>query len=120
MESTSLPCEIQCSESSARLIMEQAPDVALAAREGGVDVKGKGHMRTFWVSAGSGAPAAGNAAASFCCERALDALMPTGVEPVDRLRPVSTSRLALRRSVKSIVVPGAAPDGSSRNVAALL
>jgi hypothetical protein len=62
----------------------QAPDVGLKPRLGGIDVKGKGHMRTFWVSAGSGAPAAGTAAASFCCERALDALMPAGVEPVDR------------------------------------
>ena len=64
--------------------MPQAPDIGLKPRMGGVDVKGKGHMRTFWVSAGgaggTGGAAGSPAAASFCCERALDALLPAGAE----------------------------------------
>ena len=49
MESTSLPGRIQCSAATAALIADQDPQVPLAAREGGVEAKGKGHMRTSWV-----------------------------------------------------------------------
>ena len=49
MESTSLPGRIQCSAAAAALIADQDPHVPLAARAGGVEVKGKGHMRTCWV-----------------------------------------------------------------------
>jgi class 3 adenylate cyclase len=55
MESTSLPGRIQCSAAAAALIADQDPRVPLAARAGGVEVKGKGHMRTCWV--GQPAPA---------------------------------------------------------------
>ena len=50
MESTSEPGRIQCSEATATLLMEQAGDgLALNTREGGIFVKGKGHMQTFWL-----------------------------------------------------------------------
>ena len=49
MESTSLPGRIQCSAAAAALIADQDPQVPLAAREGGADVKGKGRMPTCWV-----------------------------------------------------------------------
>ena len=54
MESASIPGHAQCSEAAAALIAEQAPDIVLQPRTGGILVKGKGHMRTFWVgSAGT-------------------------------------------------------------------
>ena len=49
MESTSLPGRIQCSAAAAALIADQDPQVPLAAREGGVEAKGKGRMATCWV-----------------------------------------------------------------------
>ena len=49
MESTSLPGRVQCSAEAAALIARQDPQVPLAAREGGVQAKGKGRMHTCWV-----------------------------------------------------------------------
>jgi hypothetical protein len=48
MESLSASGKIQCSEVSAVLLKEQAPDFPLK-RRGKVAVKGKGHMTTYWV-----------------------------------------------------------------------
>jgi len=48
MESLSTSDRIQCSEASARMLKEQAPDFPLR-RRGKVAVKGKGHMVAYWV-----------------------------------------------------------------------
>lgn len=48
MESLSTSDRIQCSEASARILKEQAPDFPLR-RRGKVAVKGKGQMVTYWV-----------------------------------------------------------------------
>jgi hypothetical protein len=48
MENLSISGKIQCSEASATLLQEQAPDFPLRSR-GKVAVKGKGHMTTYWV-----------------------------------------------------------------------
>jgi hypothetical protein len=48
MESLSVSGKIQCSEVSAILLIEQAPEFPLR-RRGKVAVKGKGHMTTYWV-----------------------------------------------------------------------
>jgi hypothetical protein len=48
MESLSASGKIQCSEVSATLLKEQAPELPLR-RRGQVAVKGKGHMTTYWV-----------------------------------------------------------------------
>jgi hypothetical protein len=48
MESNSSPGRIHCSEDSAKLIQDRAPDIDLISR-GSIGVKGKGNMHTFWV-----------------------------------------------------------------------
>ncbi|CAJ1945944.1 unnamed protein product [Cylindrotheca closterium] len=48
MESLSTSDRIQCSEASARILKEQAPDFPMR-RRGKVAVKGKGHMVAYWV-----------------------------------------------------------------------
>jgi hypothetical protein len=48
MEHLSISGKIQCSEVSAKLLKEQAPEFPLR-RRGKVAVKGKGHMTTYWV-----------------------------------------------------------------------
>eukprot|EP00980_Cylindrotheca_fusiformis_P023385 scaffold10429_cov126-Cylindrotheca_fusiformis.AAC.16 len=48
MESLALSGKIQCSEASAELLREQAPNLPLRKR-GKVAVKGKGTMTTYWV-----------------------------------------------------------------------
>jgi class 3 adenylate cyclase len=48
MESLSVSGKIQCSEVSAILLKEQAPEFPLR-RRGKVAVKGKGHMTTYWI-----------------------------------------------------------------------
>jgi hypothetical protein len=48
MEHLSISGKIQCSEVSAKLLKEQAPEFPLK-RRGKVAVKGKGHMTTYWV-----------------------------------------------------------------------
>jgi len=48
MESLSTSDRIQCSEHSARILKEQAPDFPLK-RRGKVAVKGKGQMVTYWA-----------------------------------------------------------------------
>jgi hypothetical protein len=48
MESLSVSGKIHCSETSAKLLKEQAPDFPLR-RRGNVAVKGKGNMTTYWV-----------------------------------------------------------------------
>ena len=49
MESNSSPSRIHCSDTSARLLQEQAPQMKLLPR-GVIDVKGKGLVNTFWVN----------------------------------------------------------------------
>ena len=49
MESSSAPGHVQCSAAAAVLIASQAPELVITPRAGGVEVKGKGHMQTFWV-----------------------------------------------------------------------
>ena len=48
MESNSASGMIHCSEISAKLLKEQAPDFPMRKR-GRVEVKGKGRMTTYWV-----------------------------------------------------------------------
>jgi serine/threonine protein kinase len=48
MESNSLPGRIHCSESSAKLLGDNCPDLKVVSR-GKMNIKGKGEMRTFWV-----------------------------------------------------------------------
>ena len=43
-----MPSQILCSESSASLLAEQAPEIDLRKR-GRIHVKGKGAMSTYWV-----------------------------------------------------------------------
>ena len=54
MESSSRPGRVQCSAAAAALIARQAPGAALEPRAGGVHIKGKGHMPTFWLGPGPG------------------------------------------------------------------
>jgi class 3 adenylate cyclase len=49
MESTSAAGRVQCSEAAAGLVGRQAPGLGVEARAGGVDVKGKGRMQTYWI-----------------------------------------------------------------------
>ena len=49
MESNSSPNRIHCSDTSARLLQEQAPLLPLLPR-GKVMIKGKGYMNTFYVN----------------------------------------------------------------------
>ena len=49
METNSIANHIHCSESTARLLIEQRPETSLRTR-GKINVKGKGEMRTFWVN----------------------------------------------------------------------
>jgi guanylate cyclase len=51
MESNSVARKIQCSEPTATLLMDQAPDMPLNKR-GKIAVKGKGNMITYWVGKG--------------------------------------------------------------------
>eukprot|EP00980_Cylindrotheca_fusiformis_P023386 scaffold10429_cov126-Cylindrotheca_fusiformis.AAC.17 len=53
MESLALSGKIQCSEASAKLLTEQAPNLPLRKR-GKVAVKGKGNMTTYWVDGQDG------------------------------------------------------------------
>ncbi|CAJ1957993.1 unnamed protein product [Cylindrotheca closterium] len=55
MESLSVSGRIHCSEASAKLLKEQAPDLPLKKR-GKVAVKGKGNMVTYWVGNSSDPP----------------------------------------------------------------
>lgn len=48
MESNSYSRKIQCSDKSAKLLAEQAPDIILTKR-GKIGIKGKGDMTTYWV-----------------------------------------------------------------------
>ena len=56
MESTSLPGRIQCSVAMAALVAAQLAGrgPALCVRTGGVEVKGKGHLETFWIGPADG------------------------------------------------------------------
>ena len=49
MEQQSLNNRIHCSEMSAILLEEQAPDIPVQAR-GLMNIKGKGEMFTFWCN----------------------------------------------------------------------
>lgn len=51
MESNSKENSIHCSERSAMLLKEQAPEISLVCR-GWISVKGKGDMKTYWVEEG--------------------------------------------------------------------
>lgn len=51
MESNSTKMRIHCSESTAKLLKEQAPQLRVRKR-GKLDIKGKGKMTTYWVSRG--------------------------------------------------------------------
>jgi len=48
MESNSLPGRIQCTETAAKLVMQQAPQIKVTCR-GKIPIKGKGEMTTYWI-----------------------------------------------------------------------
>jgi hypothetical protein len=48
MESTSQELRVHCSEKAAKLDRMQDPSLVLI-RRGTIDVKGKGHMTTYWL-----------------------------------------------------------------------
>lgn len=50
MESTGEGGKIQCSNATADALKEEGKDSWLTEREGGVEAKGKGRMKTYWVS----------------------------------------------------------------------
>lgn len=50
MESTSQPSRIQVSEETAKLLMEARKADWVTARDGTVSVKGKGEMKTYWLT----------------------------------------------------------------------
>jgi hypothetical protein len=64
MESNSYSRKIHCSDRSAKLLMEQAPEIPITKR-GKIGVKGKGEMTTYWV--GSPASAQGASADNDGC-----------------------------------------------------
>jgi hypothetical protein len=66
-------------------LLMQAPDVGLKPRTGGVEIKGKGHMRTFWVSAGNGGAAAVGSFDSIFGAAEPGGILPAGPQPVERL-----------------------------------
>lgn len=49
MESNGLPGRIQVSEATANELLAANKSAWLTEREGGVEAKGKGNLRTFWV-----------------------------------------------------------------------
>ena len=49
MESNSSSRKILCSDTAAKLLKEQAPDIPVIKR-GKIGVKGKGEMCTYWVA----------------------------------------------------------------------
>ena len=51
MESTSKVGKIQCSDVAAALLGQQAGTDVVLTKRGEIDVKGKGKMTTYWVSA---------------------------------------------------------------------
>lgn len=50
MESTGTPCKVQISSSTAQCLEEEGKTNWFIEREGGVEAKGKGRMRTFWLT----------------------------------------------------------------------
>jgi class 3 adenylate cyclase len=48
MESSSTPGRIQCSSTSAKILMKQNPAIRVISR-GSTNIKGKGSMKTFWI-----------------------------------------------------------------------
>lgn len=57
MESSGLPGRVHVSEQTARLLIESGKSTWITKREGTVEAKGKGHMQTYWLKAGSGSRA---------------------------------------------------------------
>ena len=49
MESTGMPCRIQCSEATANLLIQGGKGHWIQSREEKVDAKGLGHVKTYWV-----------------------------------------------------------------------
>ncbi|CAB9524962.1 Receptor-type guanylate cyclase gcy [Seminavis robusta] len=49
IESNGLPGNIQASETTASLLIEAGKSEWVREREGGIDAKGKGNLRAFWV-----------------------------------------------------------------------
>ena len=49
MESNSSPSRIHCSDTSAHLLQEQAPEIKLFPR-GQIEIKGKGLVNSYWVN----------------------------------------------------------------------
>jgi Adenylate and Guanylate cyclase catalytic domain len=49
MESNGLPGKIQVSEATANLLMAAGKGEWVSEREGGIEAKGKGDLKTFWV-----------------------------------------------------------------------
>ncbi|CAB9521950.1 Receptor-type guanylate cyclase gcy (Partial), partial [Seminavis robusta] len=50
MESNSMPGRIQASLSTAELLIQAGKKAWVEEREGGIEAKGKGRLRTFWIT----------------------------------------------------------------------
>jgi class 3 adenylate cyclase len=59
MESLGVPGRIQCSQSTADLLVEEGKDAWLIEREDLINVKGKGLMQSYWITLSSGSNASG-------------------------------------------------------------
>ncbi|CAJ1935034.1 unnamed protein product [Cylindrotheca closterium] len=88
MESLSVSGQVQCSEVSARLLKEQAPDFPIRKR-GKVAVKGKGSMTTFWI--GDPAARGSGLGGSSDSQRSLKSIPKGGFDDKPTVKFVSPS-----------------------------
>lgn len=79
MESNSKPGRIHCSKPAADLLKKQNPGIKLASR-GSIEIKGKGHMHTYWV--------VGKSSGSYqeAPEQALPTRVPTTIDRIEEER----------------------------------
>lgn len=83
MESNSVSQKIQCSDTSAALLKEQAPDMPLKKR-GKISIKGKGNMTTYWV---------GQELLNFDANGSLSNHVEFAAEPMEALEAVENGEL---------------------------
>jgi class 3 adenylate cyclase len=112
MESSSCAGRVQCSEAAAAMIARQCPDLELEARAGGVEVKMRRRLRTFWLRPWRPSPQASPVAGS--AGRRLGRLLSQSFGGPDRCSPLASSgRRAL--SILSQPVGGGSFDSRLRH-----